>query len=141
MTQIKTTWGKVFENINVVLLNNYPKIATQCGNGEELLQWETYDADTDEYYEIFQWYIIGSDYNAEWLQEYCPEMKDDIHYSEMLGRYVLAVRHLGTSWDAVRTTLEVDDESLAELYQKIYHDDLPADVKRVVFGENVKEGQ
>lgn len=136
MKQIKTTWGKVFENDGLVLFNNYPDIVTKTGDYEELSQWVTSDMDEDDYdTEVYQWYIIPRDYTVEWLERFCPEIAEDIHYSETIGHYILAVYHCGTGWDYVPTTLEVDDEQLAELYQKTYHDDLSDDVKRMVFNE------
>lgn len=139
MKQIKTTWGKIFEKDGLVLLNNYPDIVNKTGNSEELCQW--YQGGDDDGYEeeVFQWYIIPRDYTVEWLEKFCPEVYEDIHYSETIGHYILAVYHIGTGWDYVPVTLEVDDEQLAELYQKTYHDDLPSDVKRMVFNE--KKGE
>lgn len=141
MTTIKTTWGKIFEKDGLVLFNEYPNIVNKTGDYEELYRW--YDSsDEDEYdNEIYQWYIVPRDYTVEWLKEYCPEIAEDIHYSETIGHYILAVRHWGTGWDYVPTTLEVDDEDLAKLYQKTYHDDLSDDVKHMVFNEDVKKGE
>lgn len=139
MTTIKTTWGKIFEKDGLVLLNNYPDIVNKTGDYEELYQW--YQGGDDDGYEeeIFQWYIVPNDYTVEWLQRFCPEIAEDIHYSETIGHYILAVRHFGTGWDAIRADLEVDDdEELAKLYQKTYHDDLPEWVKRNVFCEGDK---
>lgn len=141
MKTIKTTWGKVFENDGLVLFNNYPDIVTKTGDEEELYQWYATNEDEDNYdTEVFQWYIIPRDYTVEWLERFCPEIAEDIHYSETIGHYILAVRHFGTGWDAVRANLEVDDsdedgERLAEFYQKTYHDDLPNWVKENVFNE------
>ena len=139
MTTIKTTWGKIFENDGLVLLNNYPDIVNKTGDYEELYQWYQ-DGDDDGYEEeIFQWYIVPRDYTVEWLERFCPEIAEDIHYSETIGHYILAVRHWGTGWDAVRADLVVDDdEELAKLYQKTYHDDLPEWVKRNVLNEGDK---
>lgn len=143
MTTIKTTWGKIFEKDNLVLLNNYPDIVNKTGDSDELYQWDE-SSDEDEYdNEIFQWYIVPNDDTVEWLERFCPEIAEDIHYSETIGHYILAVRHFGTGWDAVRADLEVDDsdedgQRLAKFYQKIYHDDLPEWVKRNVFNEGDK---
>lgn len=139
MTTIKTTWGKIFEKDNLVLLNNYPDIVNKTGDSEELCQW--YQGGDDDGYEeeIFQWYIVPNDFTVEWLERFCPEISEDIHYSETIGHYILAVRHFGTGWDAVRADIVVDDdEELAKLYQKTYHDGLPEWVKRNVFNEGDK---
>lgn len=140
MKTIKTTWGKIFENDGLVLFNNYPEIVTKTGDEEELYQW--YESSDEEDYdnEIFQWYIVPKDYTVEWLERFCPEIYEDIHYSMTIGHYILAVRHFGTGWDAVRADLVVDDsdddgKSLAEFYQETYHNDLPEWVKRNVFNE------
>lgn len=134
MKTIKTTWGKIFENDGLVLLNEFPNILKDLERYEELYKWfEDDDDNTDN--EVFQWYIIPRDYTVEWLERFCPEIAEDIHYSETIGHYILAVYHVGTGWDYIPATLEVDDEQLAELYQKTYHDDLPNDVRRVLFNE------
>lgn len=138
MTTIKTTWGKIFEKDNLVLLNNYPDIVNKTGDYEELYQWHQGDDDDGYEGEIFQWYIVPSDDTADWLERFCPEIAEDIHYSETIGHYILAVRHCGTGWSCVPATLEVDDSTLAELYKKTYHDDLPDDVKRTVLNERDK---
>lgn len=138
MTTIKTTWGKVFEKDNICLFNEFPNILQKLEQYDELLQWDEYDDETESYNEVYQWYIIPSDYTVRWLKEFCPEIAADIHHSETVGHYIMAVRHWGTGWDYVATTLEVEDEDLAKLYQKTYHDDLSDDVKRMVLNEDVK---
>lgn len=136
MKKIETTWGKIFEKDNLVLFNEYPNILNKCGEYDELYQWENKDGDE---YEVFQWYIIPRDYTVEWLERFCPEIAEDIHFSETIGHYILAVYHYGTGWDAVRATLEVDNDDLYEIYKKTYHDELPGWVKRNVLNEYDKE--
>lgn len=139
MTTIKTTWGKIFEKDNLVLFNEFPNILNDLGRYEEAYKWFPAEDDREEAWEVFQWYIVPSDFTVEWLQRFCPEIAKDIHYSETIGHYILAVYHVGTGWDAVRADLVVDgDEELAKLYQKTYHDDLPEWVKRNVFNEGDK---
>lgn len=135
MRQIETTWGKIFEKDGLVLFNNYPDILQKTGDEGELYQWAIDNDDYEYDSEVYQWYIVPSDFTVEWLRSYCPEIAKDIHYSETIGHYILAVRHYGTGWDVVKATLEVDDDEMAELYQKTYHDDLPSSIKRVMFGE------
>ena len=136
MTTIKTTWGKIFEKDNLVLFNEFPNILNDLGRYEEAYKWFPPEDDREEAWEVFQWYIVPNEYTVEWLQRFCPEIAKDIHYSETIGHYILAVYHVGTGWDAVRADLVVDgDEELAKLYQKTYHDDLPEWVKRNVFNE------
>lgn len=119
MTTIKTTWGKVFENINIMMLNEYPNIVSKCGAYEELDQWDLYDDENDTYTEVAQWYIV-KDYDVEWLKDYCPDIAEGIHYSETIRHYIMAVYHWGTPWSGVDTTMEVENENLAELYKKTF---------------------
>ena len=134
-TIIKTTWGRVFKGENLCLINAFPTILNDLQRYEELDRWYA-EEDEDSCCEVFQWYIVDSTETVDWLKNYCPEIASDIHWSETLGNYVLAVYHLGTSWDYVPVDLEVEDEQLAKFYQKSYHDDLPEDVLKMVFGEN-----
>lgn len=130
MTTIKTTWGKIFENERLVLFNNYPEILDKAGDYEELHQWVTNEEDN----EIYQWYLIPSDGIVDWLRDFCPEIYEDVHYSDTIGYNILAVRHFGMGWDTVPATLEMDDKAgdLIEYYQKIYHDDLPEWIKKCI---------
>lgn len=117
---IKTTWRKIFESADYcILFNNYPEIAEKC-NPEELYQWYKED-DTNE---IFQWYIID-DYTSDWLKRFCPEIYEDVYYSETLGKYVMAVYHFGTPWSGVSATLDMTDadDDLYELYKKQYEEE------------------
>ena len=139
MKKIKTTWGKIFEKDNLVLFNEFPNILNKCGEYEELYKW--FDSDDNGENEVYQWYIIPNSFTVEWLERFCPEIAEDVHFSETIGQDVLAVYHCGTGWDAVRATLEIDDsdEDLYELYKKTYHDELPEWVKRNVLNEYDKE--
>jgi len=128
--KIKSTWGRVFKDENICLINEFPKILMDLHRFEELDQWFQYD-DTDE---VFQWYIIEDASFVEWLEQFCPEIYQDIHFSDTLGHYVLAVYHLGTGWDYVPCEMEVNDE-IYLFYKKSYYDDLSDDVKKMVFNE------
>ena len=58
-----------------------------------------YDEDTDEYPEIYQYYITNcSDDLCEFLNEHFGLM---FAYSEKLGLWVLLVDHCGTAWNYV----------------------------------------
>lgn len=132
--KIRTTWGKIFENTKLMLFNEYPGILFKCGAEDELYQFSD---SLDESDDIFQWYIIDAS-EIEWLERFCPNIAKDIHWSETIGNYIMAVRHYGTGWDAVLEELEIKDkdiENFYEFYKKIYHDDLPDWVKRNVFNE------
>lgn len=134
MKTIKTTWGKIFENDGLVLFNNYPKIVCELNKYEELDQWESEDEYKDE---IYQWYIVPNESTVEWLKRFCPEIAEDVHYSETMDQYMLAVYHFGTGWDAVQTEIQIydKDEDLFPFYKKIYHDGLPDWVKEDVLNE------
>lgn len=124
--EIKTTWDKLFEKVNITLLNEYPNICQNLQAYDELLQFneEVEDECGEVYYnEIFQWFIIGNDEDAEWLKEHAVDIADDIQWSDILGHYILAVKHYGAPWSGVYTTLEFDDstdESLKEVYKRHY---------------------
>ena len=57
----------------------------------------------DEYYEIYQWYII-SDAGARFLEEYTDEI---VYYNEDLDMYLWGITHFGTSWDYVLTDIKL----------------------------------
>lgn len=65
-----------------------------------------YDDETDEYLDIYQYYLIDiNPYTLEKLQELkCEDLI--IGWSEKLEEYVLFVTHFGTSWDYVLTSIE-----------------------------------
>ena len=133
--KIKTTWGKVFEHTNLVLFNEYPNILQRLEEYDELAQFDNYDEESDSYDEIYQWYILD---DADWLERFCPEIAEDVHWSDTVGHYILAVKHLGTGWDAVACELEIKDEDVDmfyDSYKKTYHDDLPDWVKENVLCE------
>lgn len=69
-----------------------------------------YDEETDEYEEIYQYYLIDvNNYTLQKLHEInCKDVI--IAYSETLEEYVLMVTHYGTSWDYVMTSFEPTDD-------------------------------
>lgn len=116
MKTIETTWGKIFEKTTLILFNNYPTIINELGVYQELEQWHQ-DADN----EIYQWYIVPPE-EIDWLNNFCPEIANDIHYSEELDLYILAVYHFGTPWASVKTELQIADngDGIYEYYKEIY---------------------
>lgn len=60
-----------------------------CGND--------YDEENDNYFEIFQYFIIDEGL-AEALQKHTDEI---VYYIDDLDLYILGVAHWGTSWDYV----------------------------------------
>ncbi len=69
----------------------------ECVNGAE------YDEETENYYEIFQYYIISQS-GFEILQQFTDEI---VFYNEELDIYVWGVTHYGTSWDYVLTGIAI----------------------------------
>lgn len=63
----------------------------------ELYSGSDYDEDTDEYAEIYQYFIVGAS-DAERLAEYTNEI---VYYFEAADVYFLAVTHFGTHWSSV----------------------------------------
>ena len=70
----------------------------ECVNGCE------YDEETDEFVEIFQYYIISAQ-GASILEELTDEI---VFYNFDLDMYVWGVTHFGTSWDYVLTNIKVE---------------------------------
>lgn len=135
MTTINTTWGQIFKDTKLWLFNQAPELMNDLDpSGEDLSQWYQDDPDMEYPTEYYQWYLINP-IDADWLEEFAPEIAKNIHYSSTLQEYIMGVTHVGTGWDYVPATLTVDDPDLATLYQKFYHDGLPEDVKRNALGE------
>lgn len=104
-------------------LTNY-RVATQWLNGSLIMcdnivnvdpsvvensRFETYDDETGEYTEIYQYYLTNYDAgDVEFLEQHFNLL---FSYSNMLDLYVLCVNHFGTSWDYV--TVETDLECAA----------------------------
>jgi hypothetical protein len=140
--KIQTTWGKIFENSNMILFNEYPNIINELGKYEELDQFYTYNEEEGFVDDVYQWYIVEDEEN--WLERFCPEIYEDLHYSDTIGHYILAVKHFGTGWDAVPAEIVIKDEDVEgfyDFYKKIYHDDLPDWVKEMVLNEKPKKGE
>ena len=72
----------------------------ECVNGCE------YDEETDEFHEIFQYYIISAQ-GASILEELTDEI---VFYNFELDLYVWGVTHFGTAWDYVLTDIKVEAE-------------------------------
>lgn len=72
----------------------------------ELYSGTDYDEETDEYSEVYQYYII-SGIDAERLAEYTNEI---VYYNEMLDMYILGVTHFGTPWNGVPANWKTGEE-------------------------------
>lgn len=72
----------------------------------ELVNGSDYNEETDEYTEIYQYYII-SDAGLQILQEYTDEI---VYRSEEYDLNIWCVTHYGTSWDYVLTDIKIEAE-------------------------------
>lgn len=64
-----------------------------------------YDEETEEYDEVYQWYIVNVD---SWMLDKLKELNFNeiqLFYSDVLEEYILGVTHWGTSWDYVLTDI------------------------------------
>lgn len=96
------TLAKAFDAV----LNNEVISRTQEIGYWDIVNGCEYDEETDEYTEIFQYYIV-SDQGAEILTECTDEI---LFYNEALDMYVWGVTHYGTSWDYVLTDIKIEME-------------------------------
>lgn len=92
------TFAKAFD---AVLNNNIFSMGWDIGNGWELVNGSDYDEETEEYNEVFQWFIV-SDAGAQMIQDYTDEI---LYYHEELDIYLWGVTHYGTSWGYVLTDI------------------------------------
>lgn len=107
----KISYRRLVERIGRVwLFNNAPKLSDYDFEYEVNTD---YDEETDEYTDIYQYYLIDvNPYTIEKLNKInCNDVI--IAWSEKLKEYVLMVDHFGTSWDYVMTSFE-PTESLDE---------------------------
>lgn len=90
------TLAKAFDAVmNNSIIQNTAEIGYwECVSGNE------YDEETDEYAEIYQYFIIDGN-GAEILQE----AGEIVFYNDALDMYVWGVTHWGTSWDYVLTDI------------------------------------
>lgn len=88
------TFVKAFD---AVLNNNIMEKGWGIGNGWELVNGSDYDEETEEYTEVYQWYIV-SDSGARIIEEWTDEI---LYYHEELDIYLWGITHFGTSWEYV----------------------------------------
>lgn len=90
-----------------LIMNNNIYAALQ-GNGYYFDPYcgTDYDEKTDEYTEIYQWYIIDES-AAYRLSKYTNEI---VYYCEDLDIYLLAVSHWGTPWVGVEANWKTVEE-------------------------------
>ena len=103
-------YATLAKSFNAVLVNDITKLFYTSVNGEylepELENGSDYDEETEEFKDIYQWYII-SDGGAEILKSYTDEI---VYYLPILDCYIWAVTHWGTSWDYVLTDIKIELE-------------------------------
>lgn len=89
------TYADLADRLNgMVLCNN---IIQRYGITLELENGSDYDEEYDEYYDVFQFYII-QDRDAEFLTDYTNEL---VYYDNELDIYVWGITHFGTPWAGV----------------------------------------
>lgn len=85
---------------SVILCNDIVNVDYEM----ELVNSTDYNDETDEYYDIYQYYIIDNEF-ANVLTDYTDEI---VYYSNKLNVYVWGVTHFGTSWDIVCTDIKLE---------------------------------
>lgn len=89
---------------NSVLNNTI--IQNTCDIGYwELVSGCEYDEETEEYTDIFQYYIVD-DNGAELLKEF----NEIVYYNEKLDIFVWGITHYGTAWSHVLTDIKIELE-------------------------------
>ena len=81
----------------------------------ELQSGSDYDEDTDEYIDIYQYYIINDD-----LAKRLISIDKLVYYHSKLDIYILGVTHFGTGWGYVLTDLKLvkkDDGYYSAIYE------------------------
>ena len=82
----------------------------------ELLSGCEYDESTEEYEDIYQYYIIDDD-----LAKRLQDINEIVYYHNRLDIYILGVTHFGTSWNYVLTDIKLvkdDDGYYKAIYEK-----------------------
>ena len=93
-------YATLAKSFDAVLNNNI----IQKADDWEVVNGLDYDEETDQYKEIFQYYII-SESGYQTLSDCTDEL---VYYSEELDIYLWGIDHLGTSWDYVLTDIKVE---------------------------------
>ena len=96
------TLAKAFPHI---LNNDIYELFYIDGLGYDLINGTDYDEENDEYYDVFQYYIID-ERGANILQEFAPN--EIIYYIPRLDMYIWGVTHFGTGWDYVLTDCPIN---------------------------------
>jgi hypothetical protein len=97
-------YATLAKSFDAVLNNNI----IQKADDWEVVNGLDYDEETDDYKEIFQYFII-SESGFQTLSDCTDEL---VYYSEELGIYLWCIDHLGTSWDYVLTDIKIELDKL-----------------------------
>ena len=72
-----------------------------------------YDEESDEYIDIYQYFIIDfSNWTYDLMTKYAEQFGKEfiLYYIEELDLYILGVTHFGTGWDYVLTDIEPSED-------------------------------
>lgn len=102
----KLDYATLTAGVGDMILNN--AIFNEYFEHFTLINGVDYDEETDEYVDIYQYYIID-EHGANILQELTDEI---VYYNSKLDVYLWAIDHYGTSWDYVLTNVKIyNDEN------------------------------
>lgn len=101
-------YATLAKSFDCILNNDIIQKTADIGYWEEYNGSE-YDAESDEYIDVFQYYII-SEQGARILSECTEEI---VWYNEELDMYVWGVAHFGTSWSYVLTDIVIENKKEA----------------------------
>ena len=95
----RTTYREMIEFCcdSMILNNDIIRNLSEKGFYFETFCGSDYDEETDEYTDIYQYYIISYG-DAERLADYTNEV---VYSCEDLDLYILGVSHFGTPWNGV----------------------------------------
>lgn len=96
-------YATLAKSFDCVLNNEIMKQTDGIVGCWEAVSGNEYDPETDEYADIYQWYIVG-DNGATILQE----AGEIVYYNEELDLYLWGVTHYGTAWSYVLTNIKID---------------------------------
>lgn len=101
----------------LILCNNITSLFHSDINGDyvepEIISGSDWDEESEEYREIYQYYIIGgTEYDIQALKR----LNELVYYIEPLDLYIWGVDHWGTSWDIVSTGYYIQDTQDIDAY-------------------------
>ena len=103
-------YATLAKSFDAVLVNDITKLFYNTIGGEyvepELYNGSDYDDENDNYYDIYQYFIISRN-GAEILSDYTDEI---VYYIDALDMYIWGVTHFGTRWSGVLTNIKLELE-------------------------------